>query len=580
MDIEMLKMSWNKVKVERHHQEAFKAYQVVGVLQTNAPLLCETIDISYIRKRPLDLLEEFVARAVAEVGGFQTDDEIAEFLGLQEGRFVAPVLSDLKARQLVKVEEDGMLQAEETLKIALSEKAFPEAETKTVEAYFDPLRRTFYPGHSRDVLLERWESDGFEPSSPTESQILEMLRTDYPTLRSQNSLKIDNVEQNALGLYPVQAVIIIDEIDDCWDWQSYDPKRKKIAPEFAEVCEALRVREASLVFREEAEEVKPDIDEQNLSDSKEELLLRIMELEDELKKEKSREKGILQRLKTGPAKKEMHRQIKKACNEVILRFPWIRKGAISNELIANLRQAIRNGASVYICYGIGDKESKEESHDSAIKALKELKPDIKTGSQVHVFWTGMSHSKEAIIDRKHYFTGSFNLLSFRGDPDWDTGKLRIEVMIHTDDQEAVKAALLDIVPSIQTELRKRLGLLEETGDFYGWCDKWKGIVDLTADPKLFREALDAFSSRETISRDKKIVIMNTAMEGIGKGLDSEVNNICLEHFIDWMSARVVDKDLTNSDKKALAPVVGKLERIVENTGIRKKEIASLSKALE
>jgi phosphatidylserine/phosphatidylglycerophosphate/cardiolipin synthase-like enzyme len=89
--------------------------------------------------------------------------------------------------------------------------------------------------------------------------------------------------------------------------------------------------------------------------------------------------------------------------------PWIRSSVVNKDFISKLEALLRNRVDVYIGYGIGDGRV----DPSAVAKLKRLSERYK---EFRFKDFGNTHAKLLLCDREFVCLGSFNWLSFRGDP--------------------------------------------------------------------------------------------------------------------------------------------------------------------
>ena len=94
--------------------------------------------------------------------------------------------------------------------------------------------------------------------------------------------------------------------------------------------------------------------------------------------------------------------------------PWITSQVVERRFLGQLEQALKRGVQVYIGYGIND-DSDERNNNRAVFELERLAKHYESFRFVHL---GDTHAKVLLCDSRFVITGSFNWLSFRGDPNW------------------------------------------------------------------------------------------------------------------------------------------------------------------
>lgn len=96
--------------------------------------------------------------------------------------------------------------------------------------------------------------------------------------------------------------------------------------------------------------------------------------------------------------------------------PWIRANATDKVLLTQLEKLLKKGVKVFIGYGFGKEEDENRKYydikaEEAIQKLAEKNPANLVFKRL-----GDTHCKILISDRKFAIVGSFNWLSFKGDP--------------------------------------------------------------------------------------------------------------------------------------------------------------------
>lgn len=96
--------------------------------------------------------------------------------------------------------------------------------------------------------------------------------------------------------------------------------------------------------------------------------------------------------------------------------PWIKSKVVNRDFLTKLETLLRNGTKVFIGYGIGDprNDPRARSDARAEEGLRRLSEKYKNFKLKHF---GNTHAKLLLYDRVCVTLGSFNWLSFKGDPD-------------------------------------------------------------------------------------------------------------------------------------------------------------------
>jgi hypothetical protein len=103
--------------------------------------------------------------------------------------------------------------------------------------------------------------------------------------------------------------------------------------------------------------------------------------------------------------------LENATQRLMINSPWITRAVVNREFTRKLETLLRKNVKVYIGWGLGEEEAKNDP--VALKALNEL-----MGRYDNLWLTrlGDTHAKVLLVDRRFAVVTSFNWLSFRGDP--------------------------------------------------------------------------------------------------------------------------------------------------------------------
>ena len=156
---------------------------------------------------------------------------------------------------------------------------------------------------------------------------------------------------------------------------------------------------------------------ENLENDKHDLESKLAERESELN---ALTQGQTRRLKTEEHRPLLLDAIKKASSELTLVSAWIKPAAFDDELCRLLAAAIGRGTKVRIAWGLGTRDRGPEASrnrdlgNNAVRALERMVPgNLKSNLTVKRTNT---HEKFIICDDLFCAAGSFNWLSYRGEP--------------------------------------------------------------------------------------------------------------------------------------------------------------------
>lgn len=101
--------------------------------------------------------------------------------------------------------------------------------------------------------------------------------------------------------------------------------------------------------------------------------------------------------------------IANSTQRLLIISPWIRRQVVNEGFIKRIENLLKSGVEVFIGYGIGDKKC----DPWPIRQFQNL---VKRYRNFYFRDFGNTHAKVLISDSRFYVMGSFNWLSFRGDP--------------------------------------------------------------------------------------------------------------------------------------------------------------------
>lgn len=552
-------MSWTQVEAGPEHRRELTGFDVVGVVRVTIPVIVEKATVRCLETQPWSLLQEFTARAISEVGGFRDARQVAEALGLKREAFIAPVLDDFMAQGLVVRASNGELHATSRFAEVVRERCTARSVSKTVVAIFEPVSKTRRSMGKEDKGRLTACAAAVSPAASIEEEFASWVGSALGPLGDQ---RVDScrLEESKCGQgIACDVVAYVDPQRQQWGWEVLDPRSGKASQELRPACEALGVEgEVEELLRRQAgvEEV-PSV----VADS--ELTARVAELEAQLAESSKRsQRDRLERLLTRDARKRLKDLIRNAKSEVVLRFPWI-KAAATEELLPDLQVAVRRGACVVIGYGICQRASEEESEDRAVAAIEALRSA--SGDNVAtVVWLGNSHAKEAVIDRRHYLGGSFNMLSFRGDPDRQSGQIRQEVMMYTDRQEFVEAESRKICDEFRARLMHRCVTSgrADVRDLTGWCVRWQALAQIGMPTEMVRSALAEFPASDSRFDRPCALIVRGLLPAGRSGLQAEVGATVRQ----WLQTRCdAVASIPRGVRRQIATSLDDLAKVAEHT---------------
>ncbi|MBS4022308.1 MAG: hypothetical protein KGZ79_07785 [Dethiobacter sp.] len=474
-------MSWVKQSVTNEHQNELPGMELLAAFKGEILFLEGKAEVELLAERPYDVLEEFVIRCLIELDPKPQDLEIASLLGFGDTLFISPITEQLERLGDISLNSNRQREVSERLVKYFKQKKWLTPELKNIDFWFNPYLKSAYFQEPRNFIKTANDifKDQFIGEFTHHTFEEWLVDAEGPlSLKEVNSVEVSFGETGAL---PVDIIIYADPIDDTWAWDVYNHVTNRIEPYLRDAAEMQGAQE-------ECERVLKEFEEKDaIHDYNVELAQRQrLELIESKASTSSDKRLILKRLSTLDVDERLKELISESKEEVILVFPWIKTPALS--LTDVMQRAVDNGAQVYISYGIQLSPTVEDSFDDVIAKLRRI--SSKDGKcHVSVLWTGGSHIKECVFDRKHYMIGSHNRLSYKGDPDRYTGNVRREAMLYTNHQDPIKECLNETLPLIKgsaLEQAKNSTIITCSD----WMRAWFPVLQLDKNIESFQASLD------------------------------------------------------------------------------------------
>jgi len=462
-------------------------FRLIDFMEVGLPAYHVILQVSTLLRKKIAPLDEFVMRCLKF--GMPDCGEIASFLGLDQ-RIVESVVSGLIRNNDVAL--CGVPNStEQMLKLTIKgQKSLEIAETivpedKTIPLFFDALLRK--PAYYREQLFKSKElrDAGLKeiPAMPARQPkvadfpidtVQDLLRTSGGTGEKRDLLTIKRVERcNRLfrkavallyrsleGGEPYVEFVVDGKLTSDYGAAFTRADGLKIlgleyptdAPSAASIpisapaeqpvdglgpLETLEAEAVDLAAAA-AEVVKTKGEIQQTSDdsTRNELKARLAEAESRVAEleERQKRRGVRQ-VYVYEHPRLLDSALGSCKQRLMIISPWIRAQVVTPEFLKRLKDALERDAAVYIGYGINAEEQGEPR-----KADKEAEEKLgKLAKRYKNFCFrrfGDTHAKVLICDSKFSITGSFNWLSFRGDPDRtfrDEQSVLVEIPEHVDD---------------------------------------------------------------------------------------------------------------------------------------------------
>jgi len=451
-------------------------YRLVDFQQVALPLYRVHFEALTLVKTPLAAIEEFVMRAVD--AGLRSKEEIAGFLGL-DNSIVVKTLAALAGTDqiaLVGTGDDGRHVRELTSKgkqtLATATAVVPRREV--LDVLFDGiLRRPAYL--PRVSLLRPRDVRAFglrelPPLPKTVPELEELAAQDTERVIVASASRREP-QRRILSLVRLvkrtrvfrEATILVYKAETGEDVQVGFAVDGRLHPElenaFAQHGGVSRLKIAEQIgnSRHEAIEafesigekdsfVKASIAAKQIKESVRPAIIAINEIEErraqaEISLSQELDRREVEALKLRIEKLDgEHKQYKRQLTDIPVRFlevfehrplfehtvqtatsrvaiisPWITASVVNSRRLKDMQTLLERGVRLYVGYGIAEEQDKRARKED-IEAENKLKKLSERFDNFTFVRLGDTHAKVLLKDREFYVLGSFNWLSYEGDP--------------------------------------------------------------------------------------------------------------------------------------------------------------------
>lgn len=439
-----------ETKIRKYHSlpEAI----VIDCKLIGYPFYVLNVDLTYLANRQLQLAEEFIMKCISHQ--LNDDREIALFLGMDEN-LIDKVLSELLSKALIKKED--VLKLTESGLDALEQQTVqaPISETKTfyIDALNGKLRDSFYLNSfdSKNNSNSALNKIVKKPRKGHIEDIVDNYENIEKLLQNNNSSRIELIQVNSIEKVYTQwhelLLVLYQRNPDDKEIEYEIFSRGNIQVEYRATIEQLYAEGKKILDSIFQEIDKDKLNDRNLMETEilsplssinyeniqtvEKLSVKINSLNDpdfliESKNQSNKEerKKLIQQLDQIKAQSKIsdiihtyeHRDylfkaLEKAKQRVMIVSPWITGYAVEKQFLDSLEATLKRKIQVYIFYGI--KSSSQQNDPRAIKRLEELSNNYQLFQFEKVKNT---HRKILVCDAEFGIVTSFNILSFRADP--------------------------------------------------------------------------------------------------------------------------------------------------------------------
>ena len=399
-----------------------EGFERVGTFAAAVPHFVWKVDIDVEFDRDLRLVEEAILGLVA--AGVATPKEIAELMGLDDGRIVPATIVDLLRRGAMGHNEGALnvrALGEEMLKRAASRelRRYTDVELRH-DPYRDELRWTFDEPELKEKDVRDASLRALPAPSAVSATALESRYREVQGLLDRHGLPFDtpdeakeNRRREIIRLISVKHYVAWREAElEIWyraDREDWRWRLLRGGGEEADVTAKLAELES------EGHEIIP-------LEERRELTLGPQAAELHATAEQVRQSPSAGVLETHEHREALRQAILEASRELIIVSPWLRTAAVDHELLGWLRTSLDRNKELRIIVGYGiERDGAGKRQDAAVRdqeeALRRLREmGERARGRVRVVEVGNTHEKLVVCDDQYVILTSFNFLSFNPKP--------------------------------------------------------------------------------------------------------------------------------------------------------------------
>ncbi len=467
------------------------SYRLADYAEVGLPIYAVTVRALTIARKKIPPTEEFVLKCLDR--GLVLPEEIAAFLGL-ESHVVKGILIDLaQSESIALLAEPGSrtqsLRLTQKGRLTLDKAEVELPEERVFSLHYDALlKRPSWYGRFDPLKFEELERralieiQAFPPKRPRVSdldvaQLGRVIRTlGNPDEYRRELVAVKSIERIQKLFLPAVALVYVSlDADDVQVAFAVDGKlnaehenafARMDGPRKQGIVQSIRrLSSESDSLRELRESLpEPAAESKTLEAAAFQTEAKLQETRDKLLSatDSSEQADLGAKLKTLEEQYERLRQelaqavitylytldhpplledtLNNSKTRVLILSPWIRGEVVDSGFLQKLENLLRTGIAVYIGYGINETptanpDPRDGAAQESLLKLSQRYP--------HFRFTrlGNTHAKVLIKDSDYAVVGSFNWLSFKGDP---SRKFR--------DEQSIKIQRPDLVDSKFDEL--------------------------------------------------------------------------------------------------------------------------------
>jgi hypothetical protein len=421
---------------------ALASYGEVGL-----PFFRVQVRALVLEKKPVGPFAEFTLRAVAN--GIAHLPQIGEFLGLDQAVLEQTVADLLTSGELSLRAAAGLapssLQLTEKGKRTLAEANQVQPAEHLLEIDFDALLRRPYLYVDGLLSPRELRERGAREIPPSPSRRPEVGDIDIVALRrivqeyaERRQIRADLLGVTSLGerhSHFLPAVLLVYQSLHSADVQVGFAINGRVSPEHEAAFAHARLRKRFVLGAEggpSAEEVAAQLLGNDLVEKADRGgVLRLQgviadalpvsegqEVDPDLAAAAAAAEEQLRALQVRPLETYEHPKylrdaLATSKRRLLIISPWLRRAVVDQQFVRELELLLSQNVDVYIGWGISKTEMDRDA-DASVRA--DLDRLAARHQNFHFLWLGDTHAKVLLCDDRFVIVGSFNWLSFQGDP--------------------------------------------------------------------------------------------------------------------------------------------------------------------
>jgi hypothetical protein len=399
--------------------------QVIDVFDWALPCFVYDIKFDVSGSRKFQLIEEFILKIVNADNLKQkaTNESISNMLRLDD-IFIDKYIDELLALDVLERTDKSYLKFTKLGKEYYEKGVLPRPPiTREIKVIYNPYIKKIEPFQENqekqngldDYIYLNELQLGEIDSVLNDNLIEELLKETGQRVRGEIGeviTKIHSPSKTGETNIRFSEIWIQDMVDEKFFPRIFNYQKKHFQKEIENVIKDKELIPEKISVFEESSHI-PSIE----SDKIQKIYQPIVKENAEKSRTENVQESIDIRLVRGSdIRNEFYSALKRAKKKIVIISPWITEEAVDKYMKNIFREFVNKGGIVFLGWGIGTHEKREDRppSDILLQSLNKIKSTDGVPGVV-VQWLGNHHNKEVIIDDAIHLAGSFNWLSYRGD---------------------------------------------------------------------------------------------------------------------------------------------------------------------